>query len=35
MGVAMAKVQTMDKTVIVTMIMSMDETVGVDTIALE
>jgi len=34
MGVAMAKVQTMDKTKIVTMIMSMDKTVGVDMIAL-
>ncbi len=31
----MAKVQTMDKTKIVTMIMSMYKTMGVDTIALE
>jgi len=30
----MAEVQTVDKTEIVTMIMSMDKTVGVDTIAL-
>jgi len=35
MGVATAKMQTMDKTVIVTMIVSMDKTVGVNTIALE
>jgi len=34
MGVAMAKVQTVDKTKIVTMIVSMDKTKGVDTIAL-
>jgi len=34
MGVSMAEVQTMDKTVIVTMIVSMDKTKGVDTIAL-
>jgi len=34
MGVSMAKVQTVDKTKIVTMIVSMDKTMGVDTIAL-
>jgi len=35
MGVAMAKVQTVDKTVIVTMNMSMEKTMGVYMIALE
>jgi len=35
MGVTMAKVWTMDKTMIVTMIMTVDKTMGVDTIALE
>jgi len=34
MGVSMAEVQTVDKTKIVTMIVSVDETVRVDTIAL-
>jgi len=34
MGVSMAEVQTMDKTKIVTMIMSMNETMGADTRAL-
>jgi len=34
MAVIMAKVQTMDKTKIVTMIVSMDKIMGVDTIAL-
>jgi len=34
MGVSMAKVQTVDKTEIMTMIVSVDKTVGVDTMAL-
>jgi len=34
MGVSMAKVWTVDKTKIMTMIMSVDKTMGVDTIAL-
>jgi len=34
MRVSTAEVQTVDKTKIVTMIVIMDETVGVDTIAL-
>ncbi len=33
-GAATAKVQTVDKTKVVTMIVSVDKTVGVDTIAL-
>jgi len=35
MGIATVKVQAMDKTVIVTTIMSTDKTMGVDVIALE
>jgi len=34
MGIDMAKVQTVDKTVIMNMIVSMDETKGVDMTAL-
>jgi len=35
MGVIMAKMWTVDKTVIMTVIMRMDKTMGGDTIALE
>jgi len=34
MGVSMAEVQTVDKTKIMTMIVSVDKTMGVDMIAL-